>query len=308
MATWESSTLSVVQSSGEMIDRQYDWTYGNRTISYEMGLPREFYELQKRRHRIYDYGAYVADRFTQDFFSDLADELESIGNANRYSRREVVELATRFVQSLPYTVDTVSTGYSNYPRYPIETLVDETGDCEDSSLLLTAILDALGYRVGLLEFDSHLGVGVEVGGVSGNFEIGGVEYSYIEPTDSGWEVGELPSRLAGRSFTFHQVDDSPVLYSAWQGKIRGKTFACDGLVRNQGQGCARNVVFQLFLNDSQGETVTAVEQEWRSIEPGSQVRWTDEVYVEPDSPVTPEWIIGVEGTVHDRGEGERQRT
>jgi len=36
-------------------------------------------------------------------------------------------LLRAFVQSLPYTSDLVTTGYDNYPRYPIETLIDMAG-------------------------------------------------------------------------------------------------------------------------------------------------------------------------------------
>lgn len=50
-----------------------------------------------------------------------------------------------------------------YPKYPVETLV-EGGDCEDKSILLAAILRAMGYRTALLVFSGnpgHIAVGVE---------------------------------------------------------------------------------------------------------------------------------------------------
>lgn len=307
MASWECTTLPNDRSGGT-IERQYEWCYDGRTFTWEAAFPEPLYETQRRRHRIYDYGAYVADEFTRQLFTNLAEEIRSVASRNGYDRRETAEFAARFVQSLPYTVDSVSTGYDNYPRYPVETLVDETGDCEDTSLLLSAILHGLGYRVGMLEFDSHLGVGVELGGTPGNITFDGVEYTYIEPTDTSWEIGQLPPRLDGEQVTLHRVDDSPALYAYWEGDTRGDRFACRGSLLNAGEGTARDVLFQVLLTDRHGEMVTAVETEWRTIGPDAQETWTDDVYVESDRLVTPEWRVGVGGILHDQGEAERRRT
>lgn len=306
MASWETTTFPTGENGGT-ITREFEWEYGNSTFTWQTEMPEELYEVQQRRHRIYDYGAYVADRFTQQFFADLATEIESVASSNQYDRREVVELASRFVQSLPYTVDSISTDYSNYPRFPIETLVDETGDCEDTSLLLAAILHGLGYRVGLLEFESHLGVGVDLDGVSGSVTFDGIEYSYIEPTDTSWNVGEVPPRLSGTSTTLHRIGDSPSLYTSLAGERRDETVSCTGVVVNAGKGTASNVVCQVRLKDDSGETVTALEQEWASISPDGEREWHDEVYVGSARPVTAEWRLGVEGLLHDQGEEERSR-
>ena len=303
MVSWETTTFPTGENSGT-ITREFEWECGNSTFTWQTEIPRELYEIQQRRHRIYDYGAYIADRFTQQFFADLSTEIESVASSNRYDRREVVELASRFVQSLPYTADSISTGYSNYPRFPVETLVDETGDCEDTSLLLAAILYGLGYRVGLVEFDSHLGVVVNLDGVSGSVTFDGIEYSYIEPTNTDWDVGELPPRLSGTSTTLHQIDDSPSLYTSWTGGRRDETVSCTGIVVNAGEGTASDVLFQVLLNDGRGEIVTALEQEWESIPPDGEREWQDEVYVGSAHPVSAEWRLGVEGLLHDQGERE----
>jgi len=164
-------------------------------------FPQQIYDVQTRRHRIYDYGAYVADRYTQEFFADLAAEIESVASEERWTQADIAAFASRFVQSYPYTSDSVSTGYNNYPRYPIETVVDETGDCEDTSLLLAAILYMLDYRVALLEFDSHLGVGVELRERPGNITFNGIPYTYIEPDGipAGTSGGSRPISAGRRS-------------------------------------------------------------------------------------------------------------
>ena len=49
------------------------------------------------------------------------------------------------VQSVNYRQDH-ETGWTEYPKFGIEFLVDEQGDCDDAAILNTLLLDALGYR------------------------------------------------------------------------------------------------------------------------------------------------------------------
>ena len=55
-----------------------------------------------------------------------------------------------FTQSLKYSEDNITAGVGEYPRYPIETLVDQTGDCEDTSALLISLLESLGYEAAMI--------------------------------------------------------------------------------------------------------------------------------------------------------------
>ena len=41
---------------------------------------------------------------------------------------EKVNLVITFVQSLPYTSDSVTTAFDEYPQYPMETLVEYGGN------------------------------------------------------------------------------------------------------------------------------------------------------------------------------------
>ena len=69
-----------------------------------------------------------------------------------------------FVQSLPDTIDKGTTPYDEYPRYPVETLFARGGDCEDTPILVAALLDRLGYDVALLVLENaqHMAVGVSI--------------------------------------------------------------------------------------------------------------------------------------------------
>ena len=73
---------------------------------------------------------------------------------------------------MPYTVDDETTPWNEYPRYPVETLFDRGGDCEDTSILTATILYEMGYDVALLilEDDNHCAIGISGGeGVFGTY-------------------------------------------------------------------------------------------------------------------------------------------
>jgi len=64
--------------------------------------------------------------------------------------RETIDFVGSFVQQLPYTSDRVTTPYDEYPRFPLETLYEKGGDCEDTAILAATILKEMGYDVGNL--------------------------------------------------------------------------------------------------------------------------------------------------------------
>lgn len=115
-----------------------------------------------------------------------------------------LEFVASFVQgALPYVSEE-----GEYPKYPAETLV-EGGDCEDKSILLAALLRALGYKVALLVFDGdpgHMAVGVDCPGCRGAYYLhDGVKYFYLETTQPGWAPGEVPPEFVGARARLYPV-------------------------------------------------------------------------------------------------------
>jgi hypothetical protein len=82
--------------------------------------------------------------------------------------------------------------------YPLETLLDGVGDCEDAVILAAALLKRLGYDVALLYYAGHCALGVAgAEGLPGDFVEDpqtGVRYFYGETTSEGWSLGQVPSR------------------------------------------------------------------------------------------------------------------
>jgi hypothetical protein len=137
------------------------------------------------------YRAFVNDPAQEMLYADLIRNFRTIRQEHRYTGDEYAELLTVFVQSLPY--DNLSATHPDIlSRFPAETLVDGTGDCDDKSVLLAGLLSREGYNVSLLLFipEHHMAVGLE----SDSLQYNGTGYLYIETTGISF-LGDVPKRL-----------------------------------------------------------------------------------------------------------------
>lgn len=135
------------------------------------------------------YLAMMNDPNQEEFYRDLIIRLREIKEKNALTDDEYVELIVVVVQSLHY-----ENIRENAVKFPIETFVDRSGDCDDKSLLLAALLSREGYRVALFSFpdESHMAVGITCTGT--DYKMTG--YAYIETTNVSF-VGVPPDGLAG---------------------------------------------------------------------------------------------------------------
>jgi len=122
------------------------------------------------------YLAMINDPNQEQFYNDLIRNLRSIRDEQSLGDDEYLELIVVFVQSIRYETTSESP-----PKFPIETYIDKSGDCDDKSLLLAGLLSREGYNVSLLSFkpESHMAVGVVCPG--GEFKHTG--YTFVETTN-----------------------------------------------------------------------------------------------------------------------------
>jgi len=205
--------------SPDTIIRQYEWSYDGREWQWTLGIPQSLYDYYVERQRVYteDYSIYVTHPNDDEYIDTLIDKIEEVATNAGYDEMETVNFAVSFIQSLPYAVDSVTTSYDEYPRYPIETLVDNGGDCEDTSILTAAILNEMGYGTVLLSLPNHMAVGILGSeGMSGTYwEHNSGKYYYLETTGSGWEIGELPSEYTEEYATIYDIVPVPLLTHDW---------------------------------------------------------------------------------------------
>ncbi|MHA1475380.1 MAG: hypothetical protein ACTSQ5_09350 [Promethearchaeota archaeon] len=92
----------------------------------------------------------------------------------------------------------VSDGVDDFSKYPIETLCEGCGDCEDKSILFASLVRALDYDVRIFIMEGHCCVGVKLdsspthadGTWGVTFSDG--KYYNCETTGYGWLIGDLP--------------------------------------------------------------------------------------------------------------------
>jgi hypothetical protein len=66
---------------------------------------------------------------------------------------DIVECAFHFVQAgIDYAYDPA---WYEYPKYPVETLVDEAGDCEDTAILYASLVRTLGRGALIVAVDTN---------------------------------------------------------------------------------------------------------------------------------------------------------
>ncbi len=174
--------------------RKYVWDYAGRTWTLSYAFPSSVYDAQRSSPRtlIYSaYGSYVSDSRDDEILHDFLDHVEQLAvGLNIWDR---LNLVLALVQSLPYEEEACE-----YPRYPLETLIDQRGDCEDAAILAVALVREMGFSAVLLAFldELHVGVGIRVLPPRypelQAYEWAGDLYYYLEPTSPGWEVGQLP--------------------------------------------------------------------------------------------------------------------
>jgi beta-lactamase superfamily II metal-dependent hydrolase len=236
--------IKEVSQSMELITRNFSWIYQGEW-SWEGTVSRSLYEYYQKLPRppTDDYSVYVTHPLDDDYIDLLVNKLKKVANEAGFTEYETVEFAAAFVQSLPYALDYVTASYDEYPRYPVETLVDKGGDCEDTSILLASIIDKLGYGVVLIMLPNHVGVGVKGGeNVYGTYwEYKGNKYYYIETTGEGWGIGDLPGEYTNIEASIRPLIPIPVL--THEGNIKGKELFAEVeiTVYNLGTAPAYNV-------------------------------------------------------------------
>ena len=175
----------------QTLGKRYVWNFKGKSYTVLMTIDIERYNSYDGKER-YDIPQLVEEGRTT--IGNLTREFQNVFKRHReWSKQERIDFVLSFVQSLPYTLDDVTTGYDEFRRYAIETLIDGGGDCEDTTILVAALLRGLGEKTVLILTPGHIALGV-----SGNFTgtsvtHNGTKYYYCETTGTGWTVGDLPA-------------------------------------------------------------------------------------------------------------------
>ena len=177
----------------QTIGRRYVWNFKRKPYTVLMTIDLERYNSYSGKER-YDIPKLVEEGRTT--IGNLTREFQRIFKQNRsWNRQDRVDFVLSFVQSLPYTLDDVTTGYDEFRRYAVETLIEGGGDCEDTTILVAAILRGLGEKTALILTPGHIAIGVSGDFTGSSLTYNGIKYFYCETTGTGWTVGKLPASV-----------------------------------------------------------------------------------------------------------------
>ncbi len=200
-------------SSGDGFRVTLQWAYlaegsGSDLQTFELVLPvaQEAYtrasgELAFAPHMPEEYAGYVMQG-PMEQVQQLASWLREQSKCRGYSPWQEVENVVRMVRGLRYWSDAEQPHAVDQPKYPIQTLVDGGGDCEDFSILTASILWSLSHPVALLyletEATAHMAVGYQTDELPGCFAVNGPDdqrYVYIEAAPTEAALGELSDEM-----------------------------------------------------------------------------------------------------------------
>ena len=188
----------VVHGQTASTEQRYTWQYAGYVWNLTHRFSTEHYRFFRTLPRILDYtkyADYVTDPRDDEQLQSLVDELAHLAGDAGLNSWERLGLVIAFVQSIPYVSE-----LCEYPRYPLETLVERKGDCEDAAILAAALLRQMRFDVVLLAFreEDHMALGIRVVPPTPveapPYSWNGGTYYYVEPTSAGWEIGEVPAR------------------------------------------------------------------------------------------------------------------
>jgi len=194
----------------------YDYTYGlldhpdgsqnyQLTVSVTSSLYEYYRSKDHNLYSSYDFAKFV----TPSPLKPIADDLWSIYSNDEDFANGVLMI----VHQIPYEG-------SAPQKYPVETIVENEGDCDLFSFIAASIMKAGGLDVALLlyETQSHMNVGVYLPSEPNDarsgvyyYTNGGKRYYTAECTGDewmdGWRVGECPDLLKGASASFITLEN-----------------------------------------------------------------------------------------------------
>ena len=216
-----ASAHSVVEHEG-YYEVKHTWEFNKKNCSISLNISKHLYSYfrNEREHLAYRY-QFQDGELPPNYFSFMLSEhdrpvmyaLAEEFSRNAFTELDRINLALSFVQSLPYAYDADSKGADEYVRYPIETLVDGCGDCEDKVALLTALLYEMEVDFILLVLPEHMAIGVHCDEVEAERYLlfNDKRYYYLETTMPSWAIGQIPEDYLASTIEVVPVDDTPSL-------------------------------------------------------------------------------------------------
>lgn len=235
------------------ITKTYSWTYDGKNVSIDLSFDYDDYakyagetgaSISKRQglvNGVSTYSAITDFIVVDDTLTDLEKLLSTYYTANisaDTSSQGYAEFILSFVQvCFSYKYDSTSYGYDEYFAFPMETIYNGAGDCEDTSILCASIYKAAGYSAGVFVIPGHCIAAISIdnyvaGSVSSTYKnsVQQFTYTYSGKTYYGCET-TLDSNEYGIGFisTSYKLDGSTLTYTyTSRGQTKTATYSLGG--------------------------------------------------------------------------------
>ncbi len=183
------------------IDQTYTWYSNGHEATVRLRIPKDMYEYYKGQphqpQSVSEYKRYALTEKDRAYLHDLIGMLKDAGENKHLAARNDYRNAVSFVQSIQYEkdLDPVTKQETEYWKYPLETLADGSGDCEDTAILTAAILKEMGYDVALVLLPEHAAVAVACDNCNGYYyPLDGKRYYFLETTGAGYSLGTMDEK------------------------------------------------------------------------------------------------------------------
>lgn len=250
---------------------KYSWKYDEVKWSFTVGIPENIYGFYRgRTHYNDDLMHFVLSEYDRDYIRDIVASFREGGEKWGLSDLDNVFNVVSFVQSLQYVSDASSRGTDEYVRYPIETLVDGIGDCEDVVILAASILHEMGYDVLLVMLPEHLALAVKYDKLFPGtyYEVDGERYYYLEMTGEGWDLGQIPDLYQDKTATLIPLVNRPVAhiekagyqYASYYSNATSVDFDLQCTVENIGPGKTSGLTMRVCVKPEVGSDMVFAER------------------------------------------------
>lgn len=231
---------------GRNMPQYFSWSYGGYNWTWTVQIHEDWFDYYKDKNprpnpRSADYITY-----NDPFIKAVAEKISETAKKNNLC---ITCLAASFIHSLSY-VDDKYTGYDEYPKYPVETIIEKNGDCEDTSYLTASIIRAMNIDTVLILLPGHMAVGVWMDcDTSGTYyELNGRCYYYIETTNAkDWAVGEMPSDAPRTPATLIKIPSGETINNVYSQYVNPCDYSSDFSAYFDGSN---------FYTDSQCNNIT----------------------------------------------------
>jgi len=250
---------------------EYSWRFNEVQWSFSVGVPEEVYDFYRERtHYNDDLMHYVLSEYDRDYIREIVKSFREGGDEWGYSDLDNVFNVVSFVQSLQYVSDETSKGEDEYVRYPIETLVDGIGDCEDMVILAASILHEMGYSVLLVMLPEHLAMAIKYDKDSSGtyYEFDGDRYYYLEMTGEGWSLGQIPAQYKNQEAKLIPLVNRPVVrlgkcgyhYDSYYTNATTVDFQLECNIENIGPGRTQGLIVRVLVKPSEHSRTVIAQQ------------------------------------------------